>query len=233
MNRYTPAELFRAVEAICPDIELHTMNFTKATERSLWWELSTCILGSQVPYDLAVSAANKIENSALLLQEESYFEALYQSLFDLLSTPLDVGGNLRKYRFPESKARQLASARLTIAKTYGSLSDFLNGFDNAFEARSWLIGNVKGLGPKQASMFLRNVGVSYELAILDRHVLNYMSAVGIYAGKEPSISNLEKYKSHEAVLKKHAVELGCAVGLLDWAIWIVMRVANENLEVAA
>jgi len=79
-------------------------------------------------------------------------------------------------------------------------------------------------------MFLRNVGVSYDLAILDRHVLNYMAALGIYSGTGGSIASLAQYRRLEAVLRAHADHLACPVGLLDWAIWIVMRVANRKME---
>ncbi len=64
-----------------------------------------------------------------------------------------------------------------------------------------------------------------------RHVLNYMSKLGIYSGTKLFISSLKQYYKHEDVLQKHAYDLSCPVGLLDWAIWIVMRVANQrNME---
>ena len=106
----------------------------------------------------------------------------------------------------------------------------INSFSNAAKGRDWLVNYAPGLGPKQASMFLRNVGISYELAILDRHVLNYMTALGIYSGKTLSISGLTQYRQYEIALREHARGLNCAVGMLDWAIWIVMRVANKNKE---
>ena len=233
MNTYAPIALSRAVAAICPDIQSRAKNVARRCERGLWWELSTCILSSQVPYTLAVSAANKIDAEQLLLKEQRENDVLYQQLFDLLATPLCVEGRLRKYRFPEVRSRQLTVARYTLTREFGSLSSFLESSVNATEARSWLISHVPGVGPKQASMFLRNVGVSYELAILDRHVLSYMSALGIYSGKEVSISNIKRYRQYESVLREHAEGINCSVGLLDWAIWIVMRVANRNMEVAA
>lgn len=233
MNKYPPSALSRAVAVICPDIQSRAMSAGQACERTLWWELSTCILSSQVPYPLAVSAANEVDLQELLLKEKEDVDTLYQQLFELLSAPLQVEGRLRKYRFPETRSRQLAVARSTITMEYGSLRSFLDVFVDAAEARSWLINHVPGIGPKQASMFLRNVGVSYELAILDRHVLNYMSVLGIYSGKETFISNIKQYNRYEVVLKEHAEEMDCSVGLLDWAIWIVMRVANQNTGAVA
>ena len=82
-------------------------------------------------------------------------------------------------------------------------------------------------------MFLRNAGLSYNLAILDRHVLNYMSAIGLYSGKKQSIATLSQYQRHETTLRDHADDMNCPVGLLDWAIWIVMRVANRKMETIA
>lgn len=230
MNEYAPCALSRAVAAICPDIQSQTESVVQPCERSLWWELSTCILSSQVPYPLAVSAANEVDAQELLLEEQREIDVLYQKLFDVLATPLHVEGSLRKYRFPEKRSRQLSVARQTLTREYGTLSSFLENSLDAVEARSWLISHVPGIGPKQASMFLRNVGVSYELAILDRHVLNYMSALGIYSGKDAFISNIKQYRQCESVLREHAEEMDCSVGLLDWAIWIVMRVANRNME---
>ena len=77
-------------------------------------------------------------------------------------------------------------------------------------------------------MFLRNAGISYDLAVLDRHVLNYMAAIGLYTGAERAISTLSHYRTQEDKLISHANRLGFAVGLLDWAIWIVMRVAGAR-----
>jgi N-glycosylase/DNA lyase len=77
-------------------------------------------------------------------------------------------------------------------------------------------------------MFLRNSGISYDLAVLDRHVLNYMSVIGLYQGAERAISKLSQYHTQEDKLISYANRLGFAVGLLDWAIWIVMRVAGSR-----
>ena len=233
MNEYAPSALSRAVAAICPDIQSQAESAVQPCERSLWWELSTCILSSQVPYPLAVSAASQIDFQELLLKECVDVDVLYQKLFDVLAAPLHVEGRLRKYRFPEMRSRQLSVAHHTLTKEYRTLSNFLENSLDADEARSWLISNVPGVGPKQASMFLRNVGASYELAILDRHVLNYMSALGIYSGKNKFISNVKQYCRCESILREHAEEMNCSVGLLDWAIWIVMRVASRNTEAVA
>lgn len=228
MTTYSAEALSRAVAAVCPDIRTRVEVGVVTNERHLWWELSCCILSSQVPYPLAMAAADAIDKHGYLLQHEQDSENLATRLFDLLSVPLDVEGKKRSYRFPRAKAGHLASTWAAVENAGGSLSALISGDVN--DARTWLVSHASGIGPKQASMFLRNCGVTYDLAILDRHVLNYMSAQGIYSGSQASISGLTQYGRHEERLREHAREMDCPVGLLDWAIWIVMRVANRKQE---
>nr|WP_259668157.1 hypothetical protein [Rhizobium lentis] len=83
-------------------------------------------------------------------------------------------------------------------------------------------------------MFLRNSGVTYSLAVLDRHVLDFMKEMGLYSGPSNHISGLSAYGRYESDLRSYAERLGAAVGLLDWAIWIVMRVfKGARKEIAA
>lgn len=231
MNNYNIQNLSNAIASICPDIEARMEGLTKPLEdRYLWWELSACILSSQVPYALAMAAADAIDSKNLLLDRNTSLESLLSQLTEILKTPLDIDGQYRLYRFPMARARNLAAAYSVISSAAPSFLDLLNSFDNAHDVRVWLVKNIHGIGPKQASMFIRNTGISYDLAILDRHVLSYMSKLGIYSGSNFSISGLKQYHQHEIALCKYAKKLDCQVGLLDWAIWIVMRVANRNIQ---
>ena len=231
MNKYSPHDLTRAIAAICPDIRSYTTNELQPDEQILWWELSSCILSSQVSYPIATAYADAIERNQILFCYGQFGrEILTQQLLRVLSTSIDVDGRYYRYRFPNSRACQLADAYHVITSGKCSLQELVGRFHDAVEARAWFVKHIPGFGPKQASMFLRNIGVSYDLAILDRHVLNYMTKLGIYSDTKLSISNLSHYRNYEAVLRKHAEELRCPVGILDWAIWIVMRVANQSME---
>ena len=126
------------------------------------------------------------------------------------------------------RAHQIAGAHGVVISTYGSLEAMISNCKDSPMARAWLVDNVPGLGPKQASMFLRNTGISYDLAVLDRHVLHYMNALGISDKRTKSISALDEYCLEEDALRQHAEELGYSVGMLDWAIWIVMRVVKKQ-----
>ncbi|MEH6721578.1 MAG: DNA lyase [Aurantimonas endophytica] len=227
--RNDAARLENAVAAICPEIEERAKRSQAVLdERNLWWELSCCLLSSQVPYALAVATADALDKRQLLLNASAPQAEVAQEIFGVLRQPVLVNGSFRNYRFPGSKSVQLASARISVSQESGDLCSLINAFGNASSARAWLVSNVSGIGPKQASMFLRNTGISYDLAVLDRHVLNYMTAIGLYHGAERAISKLSQYHRHENTLISHADRLGFAVGLLDWAIWIVMRVAGSR-----
>ncbi|WP_122219611.1 MULTISPECIES: DNA lyase [Pseudomonas syringae group] len=228
MTTYSAKALSRAVAAVCPDIRDRLDTGAVSNERHLWWELSCCILSSQVPYPLAMAAADAIDAKGCLRVTEQSMDSLADELFQILSTPLDVEGKKRRYRFPRAKANHLAVTWSAVSRAGGSLRALISGDVN--EARAWWVANACGMGPKQASMFLRNIGITYDLAILDRHVLNYMSAQGIYSDEQVSISGLNQYGKYEDRLRDHAKEMNCPVGLLDWAIWIVMRVANHKQE---
>lgn len=231
--RYAPSALKRAISAIYPDIKERVVKQRVVDERHLWWELSCCILSSQVPYELAMCAADRIDEKGCLydIPSISIFE-LESLLFELLNTPFTLNDRERRYRFPSSKARQLALTYSAINNSSSSLPSLLNSFESDVVLRKWLVSNASGIGPKQASMFLRNCGFTYDLAILDKHVLDYMSEIGLFDRVPSSVSSLNKYTLHETELKAHASELGCSVGLLDWAIWIVMRVSNKKEEFA-
>lgn len=229
MKNYTSSDLSRAVAAICPDIQSSANKLENLDEDALWLELSICILSSQVPFPLATAAATAIENQNILSNRSWKKEALFKKLHSILQKPLVVENATRRYRFPEAKAKQLAEAHNVITNNFGTFRGAIETFSNASEARAWLVEFLPGLGPKQASMFLRNIGSSYDLAILDRHVLKYMSQIGIYSEEKLFVSGLSNYHRLESKLRKHAEDLDCPVGLLDWAIWIVMRVAGRNL----
>lgn len=236
MKSYAPYRLEEAVAAICPDIEARVASRElKASERNLWYELSCCLLSSQVPYTLAIAATDAIDRNGSMLEETVDTTSLEPVLAQILSEPLVIGGRRRAYRFPTMRASQLAATRTAVTQASGTLESLLASFKDPTDARSWLVANAPGIGPKQASMFLRNIGISYDLAILDRHVLNYMTALNIYPEKKRLISGLVNYRRHEDVLITYAQKMGVKVGLLDWAIWIVMRAvqSSQSMEVTA
>jgi N-glycosylase/DNA lyase len=228
MTTSLPYRLEEAVASIYPDIAQRvTSQRPNCDERQLWWELSCCLLSSQVPFPLATAAASAIDKSKILLTESTDSVELAFELTNILGSGLTVEGQQRRYRFPKVRALHLAQTRAAVTQETGSLVALLENLKNPLEAREWFVKHAHGVGPKQASMFLRNAGISYDLAILDRHVLRYMESIGIVHESRTFISGLNRYRQWEIRLSLYAERMGFAVGLLDWAIWIVMRMARD------
>jgi N-glycosylase/DNA lyase len=105
------------------------------------------------------------------------------------------------------------------------MDHFLESFASPISARTWMVSHVAGLGPKQASMFLRNVISAFDLAVIDRHVTRYIRALHLCDLNGSYLATMEGYEYYEASLRRYAESVGYSVGVLDWAIWIVMRAA--------
>lgn len=229
---HASAELIRqAVVGIAPEIErrIGERRLDQPDERWLWTEMSCCILSSQVPYRTALAAARQLDNDGLLYEPLCLRRELLETrLRDLLVSPMDVDGKQQRYRFPDSRAVQIAGAWDAVRHESGTLSALLSSLGEPDSIREWLVSHVPGLGPKQASMFLRNIAASYDMAVIDRHVLRYMSITGLCGSSIPGgLSRLRAYKDVEVRLRDSAQDLGYALGVVDWAIWIVMRLVTR------
>jgi N-glycosylase/DNA lyase len=88
------------------------------------------------------------------------------------------------------------------------------------------VGLRCGMGPKQTSLFLRNVGWSWDVAILDVHVLSYMRLSRL--ASENSVATLTAYERLEDRLRAYALGRGEPLGRLDFAVWVVMRAASKE-----
>ena len=110
----------------------------------------------------------------------------------------------------------------------GSILKLLNSASDVRNARRVLVAEVAGLGPKQASLFLRNIGYAKHIAILDVHVLTYLNWVGLTDTPLKSVSTLSKYEVLEDSFIEHAYAFGYSPDQFDLAVWIVMKVAKEE-----
>jgi N-glycosylase/DNA lyase len=223
--------IHEAIAAIYPDIEQSAKaSNTSLSEQDLWFELSCCVLSSQVPYSLACAAAGEVRKARALVPDFKLDEERCERLLlSALTRPLLIEGKTRHYRFPKSKARQLSLARSLILQNFDSLSAALALLDDAEVARQWLVQKVPGLGPKQASMFLRNCRGAYDLAIIDRHVLSYMHIAGLEQIRSRPPIGYAGYLQSENVLRDHARGMGYRLGLFDYAVWITMRVLDPSM----
>lgn len=118
-------------------------------------------------------------------------------------------------RFYRNKARFIVEAREKFNSK--KLKEKILGFRGARKAREWLVKNVKGLGWKEASHFLRNVGFK-NVAILDRHVLRALHEHGIIDSAKLSP---KRYLEIEGKLGRLCGKTRLSQGELDLFLWFL------------
>lgn len=137
--------------------------------------------------------------------------------------PISINENLIRYRFPKSKSEQLFK---TIKNIYGNkrtIKEILINAETSSEARNSLISICVGMGYKQSSMFLRNIGFCFDLAIIDTHIIDYLKLVDVLPSEIGDISK-STYLKIESLYSKYAKSKQFDINKLDVAIWNVMKV---------
>ena len=112
------------------------------------------------------------------------------------------------HRFPNARAGFISRAK-------NCKIDF-GKFYNSSELRNWLVDSVKGIGMKEASHFLRNIGYK-NLAIIDFHIVDLLVREELV--ERPKTMTREKYLKIEDVLWDLARKSGLSLAELDLYLW--------------
>jgi N-glycosylase/DNA lyase len=124
------------------------------------------------------------------------------------------------HRYPRARAGYIVASRDFLQEHCDlRLREKLLSFDDAFARRDWLVKEkrIKGLGYKEASHYLRNIGFK-GYAILDKHILRSLAELGYIADPIPP-STRTKYLATEEKLKKLAADLNIDFDELDLVLW--------------
>jgi N-glycosylase/DNA lyase len=122
-------------------------------------------------------------------------------------------------RFIHKKSAYIVEAREKFLDDGSdSLRSVLGSIGDGQGAREWLVKNVKGIGYKEASHFLRNIGFTQDLAILDRHILKNLCLLGII-GKLPGSLSRRRYVDMEKKMRGFSNEVHIPMGHLDLLLW--------------
>ncbi len=130
----------------------------------------------------------------------------------------EIERGLAGVRFHRNKARWIVRARKLF--TMKGKLNVKGGIDpdNIAGTREWLVRNVKGLGYKEASHFLRNIGFGQDIAILDRHIMNNLKRLGVI-DSIPNSMGTKRYKEIRDRMHKFAKAIGIPLGDLDLLFW--------------
>jgi len=118
------------------------------------------------------------------------------------------------HRFPNARAKFIVEAR----KHIDNLPVILQSLSGN-ELREWFVENVKGLGFKESSHFLRNIGFG-DYAIVDFHIIDILAEHELIEKIErgKGISK-KKYLEIEGVLKQLGQALQINMAELDLYLW--------------
>ena len=168
-------------------------------------ELCFCLLTANYSAERAISIQEKIGDGFLTMSQKRLARALAR-----------LG-----YRYPNARAGYIILAR----KHKDSLVDYVRGFTPHIARacpergrREWLVKNIKGLGYKEASHFLRNIGYD-NLAIIDFHIVDLLLRHKL--ATRPKTLTKAKYFEVEKILVKIAKTSSLTLAELDLYLWYI------------
>ncbi len=200
-------ELKDSYEKKKPEIKKRLEDFRKVWERSdenVFIELCFCLL---TPQSKARAADRAIKS---LLEKKILFSGNKEQILKELTSA--------GVRFPENKAKYIVEA-IELFTRNGKI-DIKNKLDRgtAYAKREWLVENVKGLGYKEASHFLRNIGIGFDLAILDRHIMKNLMKHEVI-DEIPGCLSKKCYLFFEEKMKKFSKQIDIPLADLDLFFW--------------
>lgn len=188
-------------------IEERLEEFREVWERGddyeLFSEFVFCLLTPQSKAGICWEAVLQLKKDGVLLSGSVY----------------DIKERLRGVRFKNNKAEYIIHARDKFLKDGQFLiKKLLVEERDIFEIRDFLVKNVKGMGYKEASHFLRNIGFGKDFSILDRHILRNLYNFGIIK-KKIKILSRKKYLEVEEKMRNFSYKIGIPLEHLDFVFW--------------
>lgn len=161
----------------------------------LFKEMCFCIL-----------TANFSAERSIKIQDEIGESFLTDSKEELAKKLKNLG-----HRFPNARATYISES----LKCKNKLKEIVRFYDTN-KLREWVVKNVKGLGYKEASHFLRNIGFD-DYAIIDFHIVDILAEYRLI--EKPKTLTKKKYLEIENLLKEIASKTGLTLAELDLYLW--------------
>ena len=205
MSKTNEEEIKRIYQEIKPTIEKRIEEFKevwKEGDERVFDEMVFCLFTPQSKAKVCWDTVQELKENDLLLEGEE----------DTISD------EIKRVRFRNNKAGYVVEARDRFIENDKSIKGKISEFDDQKEARKWIVDNVKGLGYKEASHFLRNIGKGENLAILDRHILRNLVSLEII-DEIPKTLTKKRYLDIEKKMEEFSDEIGIPLGHLDLVLW--------------
>ena len=174
----------------------------KKSDNDIFVELCFCILTPQAKAVVCDEAINRLKRRGLLLS----------------GSQRHIRSCLKGVRFPNNKAKYIVAARDFLKNGKGI--DIKNKLDtkDLLKTRDWLVKNIKGLGYKEASHFLRNIGFGKDMAILDVHIMRNLKRYSVIDKPTTSLTK-KNYRYIEKKIEKFSKKIRIPMDELDLLFW--------------
>lgn len=126
------------------------------------------------------------------------------------------------HRFPNARPAYVVSTRDYLQSSCSMrLRERLNSFSDPFERRDWLATEpgIKGLGFKESSHYLRNIGFK-GYSILDKHIVRCLAELGVIDSPKPP-ANRHRYLETESRMRQFAASVSIDFDELDLVLWSI------------
>lgn len=167
----------------------------KNSNDELFKEMCFCLLTANYNAEKSIKIQNEIGDCFIRDSKEILTEKLKEC----------------GHRFPNKRAEYISESK----KCKDKLKEIVQ-FHDKKALREWIVNNVKGLGYKECSHFLRNVGFE-DYAIIDFHIIDILVEYNII--KKPKTLTKNKYIEIEEVLRKIAHDTNLTLAELDLYLW--------------
>jgi N-glycosylase/DNA lyase len=177
--------------------------FAKGDDEKIFEELAFCIFAAGASARMAVKSVESVKG--VLMRADS--QELSRRLKGV-------------HRFPNSRANYILHTREWLRKDYDfRLKDLILYLNGPVKRRDFFANyrGIKGIGYKEASHFLRNIGFR-GYAILDKHILRSIHEFELIDDPKPPTSR-SSYMRIERKLKKLAALLEIDFDELDLLLW--------------
>ena len=222
-----PDEIFKIYQTLEREKE-QSITWHEMTEEELWYNLCQCILSSNVPYELAVSATAHLWRHNYLdvnwINETNEARSIISlELSKPIFLPLKKDGTGRKYRFPNNRAKNIVNSAESISSNNIRFRELFSNLAVPEEVRQYLLHKIDGFGLKQTTHFLRNIGYTNSLAIIDTHIISFLSTITDFVANPYNRITDKTYYQLEAIMQELTKNLNVDLALFDMAIWQHMR----------
>ena len=172
----------------------------KKNSNELFKELCFCFMTANFSARGGIKIQNAVADGFLHLSEEELAKKLQE-----------LG-----HRFPNARAKFVILAR----PHKDNLKETLQNLKDEIKMREWIAENIKGIGMKEASHFLRNIGYK-NLAIIDFHIIDLLAKHNLIEKPKNKSLSSKKYVEIENVLKKISEKTNLSLGELDLYLWFL------------